>query len=199
MPRPFAAPHRPPRAQRRRAALASHRVPALRLGLLATLLLALALAWLAPVSRAAQAQQPMNPPNHAGFPLTIAGAGPVLVSQPVIADLGLTPGFAQIIFGTKAGMLYVLRHNGDGSWSAAPGWPQSVGAHIASSPAVADLDGDGIPEIVVGYGSNYDTNHPSHPGGASAFRRDGTLMWAVTTAPFTDWTNAPVYGTPAAG
>ncbi len=174
-------------------------MPALRLGLLATLLLALALAWLAPVSRAAQAQQPMNPPNHAGFPLTIAGAGTVLVSQPVIADLGLTPGFAQIIFGTKAGMLYVLRHNGDGSWSAAPGWPQSVGAHIASSPAVADLDGDGIPEIVVGYGSNYDTNHPSHPGGASAFRRDGTLMWAVTTAPFSDWTNAPVYGTPAVG
>jgi hypothetical protein len=97
-------------------------------------------------------------------------------------------------------LLYVLQHNAGGSWSPAPGWPKSVGAHIASSPAIADLDGDGIPEIVVGYGSNYD---PSHQGGASAFRRDGTLMWSVATAPFSDgtnnWTHAPVYGTPAIG
>ena len=188
MRQPIVAPHRPPRA------------PALRLGLLAAPLLAAALAWLAPASRAAQAQSPILPPSHAGFPLTIAGAGTVLISQPVIADLGLTPGFAQIVFGTKSGLLYVLRHNGDGSWSPAPGWPKSVGAHIASSPAVADLDGDGIPEIVVGFGSNYD---PSHQGGASAFRRDGTLMWSVATAPFSDgtnnWTHAPVYGTPAIG
>ncbi|HEV3076311.1 MAG TPA: VCBS repeat-containing protein [Thermoanaerobaculia bacterium] len=164
-----------------------------------TAILVLAFAWLAAASRAAQAQCPLAPPSHAGFPTTLTGAGTSLVSQPVIADLGLTPGFAQIVFGTTTGKLYVLQHNGDGSWSTAPGWPQSVGAHIASSPAVADLDGDGIPEIVVGYGSTYDSNHASHPGGASAFRRDGTLMWKVTTAPFTDWTNGPVYGTPAVG
>jgi FG-GAP-like repeat len=163
-------------------------------------LLALAFAWLAPAARPAQAQQPLNPPSHAGFPYTIPGAGTVLISQPVIADLGLTPGFAQIVFGTKSGLLYVLQHNAGGTWSPAPGWPKSVGAHIASSPAVADLDADGIPEIVVGYGSNYD---PTHQGGASAFRRDGTLMWSVATAPFSDgtnsWTHAPVYGTPAIG
>jgi hypothetical protein len=175
----------------------SRRAPARRL---LALLLALAFAWLAPACRAAQAQCPLAPPSHAGFPLTISGAGTDLISQPAIADLGLTPGFAQIVFGTTTGLLYVLQHNADGSWGPAPGWPQSVGAHIASSPAIADLDDDGIPEIVVGYGSTYD---PSHQGGVSAFRRDGTLMWSVATAAFNDgsnnWTHAPVYGTPAVG
>jgi hypothetical protein len=153
---------------------------------------------LAPASRPARAQ--MLPPSHPGFPLTISGAGMVLISQPVIADLGLTPGYAQIVFGTRSGLLYVLKHNANGSWGPAPGWPQQLPAHIASSPAIGDLNGDGIPEIVVGYGSNYD---PSHQGGAAAYRRDGTQMWSVATAAFSDgtnnWTHAPVYGTPAIG
>jgi hypothetical protein len=189
-------PRCPPRAGRLVAGL--RRAGTLRL--LAPLLV-LALGGLGPASRTAQAQQPILPPNHAGFPYTIPGAGTVQVSQPVIADLGLTPGFAQIIFGTKSGLLYVVQHNPDGTWSShQPNWPQQVSAHIASSPAIADLDGDGIPEIVVGYGSNYD---PSHQGGVTAFRRDGTTMWSVATAPFNDgtnnWTHAPVFGTPAIG
>src|SRR6202790_1258406 len=200
MRRPSAAPHCPPRARRRPAGLAPRLAPALRLVLLTTPILVLAFAWLAPASRAARAQSPIAPPSHAGFPKHLIGAGTSLISQPVIADLGLTPGFAQIVFGTTTGQLFVLQHNGDASWSPAPGWPKSVGALIASSPAVADLDGDGIPEIVVGYGSTFD---PPNPGGVSAFRRDGTLMWAVATPPFTDgpnsWTHAPVVGTPAIG
>jgi hypothetical protein len=159
------------------------------------------LAALGPASLPAPAQQPMNPPNHAGFPVVLPGAGYPLVSQPVIADLGLTPGFAQIVFGTRSGLLYVLKHNANGSWSPAPGWPQQLPAHIASSPAIGDLDGDGIPDIVVGYGSTYDAG--SQQGGAAAYHRDGTKMWTVATAAFSDggnsWTHAPVYGTPAIG
>jgi len=186
MRRPIVAPHRPSRA------------PALRLGLLAVPLLAATLAWLAPASRAAQGQTPMNPPSHAGFPLTIPGAGTVLISQPVIADLGLTPGFAQIIFGTKSGLLYVLQHNANGTWSPAPGWPQQLPSHIASSPAIGDLDGDGVPDIVVGFGSQYFTNLN---GGVAAFHRDGTKVWPAffATGPILTWAHAPVYGTPAIG
>jgi hypothetical protein len=177
------------------------RLPLLqRLPLLPLAIVLATLAALAPASLPAQAQQPMNPPNHAGFPLTLTGAGYVLVSQPAIANLGLTPGFAQIVFGTRSGLLYVLQHNANGSWSPAPGWPQQLPAHIASSPAIGDLDGDGIPDIVVGYGSNYD---PSHQGGAAAFHRDGTQMWSVATGPLSEgsnnWTHAPVVGTPAIG
>jgi hypothetical protein len=155
-----------------------------------------ALTSLALASGPAQAQNPLNPPSHAGFPYTIPGAGTVLTSQPVIADLGLTPGFAQIIFGTMSGLLYVLQHNPNGTWSPAPGWPRQLPSHISSSPAIGDLDGDGIPEIVVGYGSTYFHNLQ---GGAAAFKRDGTLMWQFLTAANLGWTHAPVVGTPAIG
>jgi hypothetical protein len=144
----------------------------------------------------AAAQVPINPPNHAGFPKIINGAGTVVASQPVMADLGLTPGFNQIIFGTRQGDLYVLQHQNDGSWAPAPGWPQHLGAHVASSPAIGDLDGDGDLEIVVGYGSTFDT---THDGGVAAFKADGTRMWTVTTAAILSWTHAPVQGTPAIG
>src|SRR5579864_5204060 len=118
MRRPSAAPYRQFRALCRPSGLASHYGSILRL---LVPMLILAFAWLAPASRAATAACPVIPPSHAGFPTTLTGAGTALVSQPVIADLGLTPGFAQIIFGTTTGQLYVLQHNSNGSWSAAPG------------------------------------------------------------------------------
>jgi hypothetical protein len=144
----------------------------------------------------AAAQQPVNPPSHAHFPFTLANAGNVVGSQPVLADLGLTPGFKQIIFGTRQGLLFVLQHQADGSWATAPGWPQNLGSHIYSSPAVGVLDGNGVPEIVVGYGSTFDT---SHDGGVAAFKRDGTRMWTVSTGAILSWNHAPVEGTPAIG
>ncbi len=46
----------------------------------------------------------------------------------------------------RYGDLWVL----DGKSSPLPGWPVSLGDVVRSAPAVADLDGDGSPEIVVG-------------------------------------------------
>src|SRR5260370_3104750 len=66
------------------------------------------------------------PPSHANFPFTLPMAGNVVVSHPVLADLGLTPGFKQIIFGTRQGLLYFLQHQPDGSWAPAPGWPVNL-------------------------------------------------------------------------
>lgn len=58
-------------------------------------------------------------------------------------------------------------HIDDGS--PVPGWPQSVGAEIYASPALGDLDGDGIDEVVVTSWNEW----------VYAFRGDGSLYWAV--------------------
>ena len=91
-------------------------------------------------------------------------------SEPLLVDLGLSGGRKSIVFGTMAGKLYVYNFDG----TIAPGWPQTLPNAIMSSPAVVDLDGDGIPDIVVGYGTQA-LNDPI--GGVAAFKRDGTPLW----------------------
>ena len=75
---------------------------------------------------------------------------------------------------------------------------------VYSTPAVGDLDGDGLPDIVVGYGSTFD---PSKPGGFRAYKNHGpganpvfTQLWdhpTLNTEPpaVTD----PVMSSPAIG
>jgi VCBS repeat protein len=114
--------------------------------------------------------QGLTVPSKPGFPATFAGGGTIRQGHPAIADLGLTPGHRSIVFGTSTRRLYVVLWNG----ALAPGFPVTLPAEIASSPGVGDLTGDGIPEIVVGYGSLF---APGNPGGVRAYRRDGTLLW----------------------
>jgi hypothetical protein len=142
------------------------------------------------------------PPRKPGFDdanhgLTLAGRGSVLFSKPLIADLGLSAdGTKQILFGTNRGELHVIYKNGSGVWGEAPGFPVAVGNYIASSPAVGDLDGDGIPDVVVGWGDP-STNSP---GGVKAYRRNGTLLWARDSQPSGgDGQPAPVFSSPAIG
>ncbi len=131
--------------------------------------------------------------SKTGFPKTLAGGKPSH-GTPVWADLGLTGGRKSLILGTTAGLLYVVNYNG----SVAPGWPQQLPASVSSSPAVGDLNGDGIPDIVVGFGG--DSGDPTNVGGVWAFRRDGTVLWK--RAGFNEpGSNFPlgVRGTPAIG
>jgi hypothetical protein len=67
--------------------------------------------------------------------------------------------------------------------SLQPGWPQSTGGAVSSSPALGDLDGDGDLEIVVG----------SSDDKVYAWHADGTLVtgWPQTTGGYA--------GTPALG
>ena len=68
----------------------------------------------------------------------------------------LPPGWAS---GYCGGSLYVLDRFGNNL----PGFPRYVLEAINSSPAIADVNGDGQPEIFVGTSDFYYNNSPDHP------------------------------------
>jgi hypothetical protein len=126
-----------------------------------------------------------EPPQRAGFPFVINGGG-TPDGHPAVADLKWPAPYSQyksIVFtswnaGTSQAWLYVVRYNGTAP-SVAPGFPVPMPTRCAGSPAVGDLDGDGVPEIVVPYGSNY---RDPRIGGVRAFRRDGTQIWDYSSS-----------------
>jgi hypothetical protein len=132
-------------------------------------------------------------PSKPGFPATFAGGGTIRQGHPAVADLGLTPGHKSVVFGTSTKRLYVVLWNG----ALAPGFPVTLPAEITSSPAVGDVNSDGFPDIVVGYGSLFS---PTDPGGLRAYRRDGVLLWDRPSIDFdVDGVPDPVIGAAAIG
>ncbi|MFN8019397.1 MAG: FG-GAP-like repeat-containing protein [Acidimicrobiales bacterium] len=85
-----------------------------------------------------------------------------LWSSPVVADID-RDGRPEIVLGgdiwagsrlgvPQGGLVWVLRRDG----STYPGYPRSTpGQTVWSSPAVADLNGDKLPDIIVGTGANW--------------------------------------------
>lgn len=157
--------------------------------------------FLLPVLALGQNTPAVKPGFPVEFPGQAADQAPPIGSQVVAADLGLTPGYKSIVFGLRNGKLYVVRRNSNGSWGAASGWPQQLPNHVYSSPAVGDVNGDGEPDIVVGFGS-VETQGMAH-GGLRAYRRNGTLLWEVQTGDVTpgpaNGLRDPVMATPAIG
>ena len=54
--------------------------------------------------------------------------------------------YPEVIAGMRDWRIYVVNHDG----TTYPGFPYNTGGDITSSPAVGDIDGDGVMEIVVG-------------------------------------------------
>lgn len=97
-----------------------------------------------------------------------------LLAQPVVVDLDQN-GTREIVVALSDSKLYVYEANG----ALRAGWPVSLGdapdiygSHVIdSAPVVADIDGDGQREIVVG---SYDHN-------VYVYRANGQLVWKYET------------------
>lgn len=124
-------------------------------------------------------------------------------SSPAIADVNLD-GRRDIVFATNNGHVAAVSGSGSPLWvtdiSPAFGRP-ARSLNIFSSPAVADVDGDGRPEVVVGtgyLGSN------CHPGGVIVLEDNGQIKpnWPRPTRDEgvpPGGCPDPVYSTPAVG
>jgi len=130
------------------------------------------------------------------------GPGPYEVS-PVIADVdGNSANGLEIVSGLGDGSVRVHDAQGGLLWeSTVPTYSctgTSNGNKMKSSPAVGDLDGDGVPEVVIGYGG---LDGGKCAGGVIALRgTDGARIWLFETAKDTPSERfSAVYGTPALG
>ena len=113
-----------------------------------------------------------------GWPVDV---GDTVYSSPALYDID-GDGLPDIIIGAdnylvNGGCLRVLRYNG----TSVAGFPKCIDQTINSTPVVADLDGDGKPEIIVGTGAFYapPTYHPTHQ--VYAWHCDGSNVagWPV--------------------
>jgi hypothetical protein len=136
-------------------------------------------------------------------------------SSPVIADID-ADGQNEIVFGHQDGTVRAYEGDGTLKWATRavpdvnPGLgctAQTTASAVDSSPAVADIDEDGVPEVIVGVGSTWVANQNGGVvvfNGATGAREWGTSIdrdtddvWDNTGSP-DGWCEA-VFSTPAIG
>ena len=115
---------------------------------------------------------------------------PIIRSSPTIAEIdGNTGNKNEVAVGGQDGRLYVYGADGTKRWektipgldpSCVPADQRGGNPLIAAAPAVGYIDGDGVPEVVIGYGSGA-RGSDNCAGGVAAFNgADGTLKWNFT-------------------
>lgn len=114
-----------------------------------------------------------NGTYYPGFPQYV---DQTIMSSPAIGDID-GDGKLEIIVG--GGVFYtgavghkVYAWKTDGTF--VPGWPVTTAGQVFSSPALADLDGDGIPEVIIS-----DQPEGGQEPWLYAFRGSGALLWKM--------------------
>jgi len=141
-----------------------------------------------------------NPPWQPGFPQKLSGDR-IHESGVTLFDLDGDPSTQEILIagydrsGTR-GVLYAYRPNGSLYWEA------PLRAPINSTPAVADIDGDGVPEVMVGLGGVIGAQS-WHGGLVAVNGRTGAVKWIFDTQDWIfhrqdGWLDG-VYSSPAVG
>lgn len=144
----------------------------------------------------------INPPDQPGFPVTLSGGAPIHEASSTLADLDGDPATLEIIVAGRdksnacRGRVHAQRPDGSAYWNT------EVRAPINSTPAVADVDHDGVSEVVVGLGGIFG-DQCWHGGLVALDGRTGQVEWIFDTQ---DWLNhSPdgwldgVYSSPAVG
>jgi hypothetical protein len=113
-----------------------------------------------------------------GFPKAI---DQIVVSSPAVGDID-GDGRPEIVFGTgafypdRAHVVYALRCDG----TNVPGWPVAVDGQVSTAPALADLDGDGIAEVIV----TDDRTGPDDKPHVYGFKGNGTRLFRTVPKAF---------------
>ena len=110
-------------------------------------------------------------------------------SAPARADVG-ADGDLDIVFGSRDGKVWALQGR-DGA--VVSHWPQQLSHSIDSSPSLADVDGDGRPELFVGAGTDSDRTGALY----SLATDDGHVRFRQALADNDFPSGAPVRSTPA--
>ena len=189
------------------------RLRGMQISLRASLVSLLALAGVLVATAPAQAARSV--PFEKAWELEISGLN--MSSSPVIADID-SDGRNEIVFGHRDGKLRAYEADGSLKWEApaVPGASQEpcqqqfTPSAIDSSPAVADIDGDGVFEVIVGVGSA-SAGARDQNGSVIAFdgrtgriewtfkqSRDTGNIWDGATPELDGWCEA-TYATPAIG
>jgi hypothetical protein len=118
-------------------------------------------------------------PNDSALDQGVLLSGkPVVRSSPTIAEIdGNAADGREVVVGGDDGILYEYGADGQLRWSVnvLPGPCNASDGLLNTQPTVGDLEGDGIPEVVVGYG----TSQPSNcDGGIAVYDGpSGALRW----------------------